>query len=403
MTRSMRRGILIVLAGGLVLGLTFGVRQSFGVYLAPISTDLGWSVTVVSLALAIQAIVWGLGQPFFGWLADRHGTGRTIVIGTVIYALGLVWMSRASTPEEAYLSFGLLVGIGASGCGIPIIMTAVVRAFPRDRHPLVMSLTAAGVSLGQFAVTPMAPLAIEAIGWRGAMVAFTALLAVVALLAHPLRSRPVPPERREEVEQSLRDVLSEAWGHSGYLLLTVGFFVCGFHVQFVITHLPNFIAECGLPSSTGGWAISVIGIFNLIGTTAAGFLASRFRKKYLLSLLYALRAAMFAIYAFTPVTQTTTLIFAAGLGLAWLSTVPITSALVGQIFGTRYLGTLFGIVFLSHQVGSFLGAYLGGYFFALTGTYDMIWLVNIALGLLGALINLPIADRPIVRVRAEPA
>ncbi len=398
-----RYGVVVIIAAGLVLALTFGARQSFGLYLSPISTDLGWSIAVMSLALAIQSLFWGLGQPFFGWMADRFGTGRTLVIGTAIYAAGLFYASHMQTPEEAYLSVGILVGIGAAGCGMPIVMTAVVRVFPKERHPLVMALTASGVSLGQFLVTPAAPIVIEAYGWRAGLLGFIGLIGIVMLLATLLRCRPVAPVRALEADQSLREALAEAWGHSGYLLLTAGFFVCGFHVQFIVTHLPNFIAECGLPATTGGWAMSAIGIFNLIGTTAAGFLGSRYRMKYLLSILYTLRALMFAIYAFTPVTTTTTLIFAAGLGLAWLSTVPLTSALVGRIFGTRYLGTLFGIVFLSHQAGSFLGSWLGGYIFEATGGYDTIWLINIGLGLFAALIHLPIADKPLTRPMAQPA
>ncbi len=399
----LRNGVFVVIAGGLVLAFTFGSRQSFGVYLGPISTDLGWSVGVVSLALAIQSIFWGLGQPFFGWIADRFGTGRTLVLGSAIYASGLFYASRMQTPEDAYLSLGLLVGLGAAGCGMPIVMTAVVRAFPKERHPLVMALTATGVSLGQFFVTPAAPHVIEAFGWRAGLLCLIGLIGLVVLLAAVLRSRPVTPVRAMEADQSLREALAEAGGHSGYLLLTAGFFVCGFHVQFIVTHLPNFIAQSGLPATTGGWAIATVGIFNLIGTTAVGFLGSRYRKKYLLSCLYVVRALMFAIYAFTPVTTTTTLVFAAGLGLAWLSTVPLTSAIVGQIFGTRYFGTLFGVVFLGHQAGAFLGASLGGYLFDLTGGYDTIWLINVALGLFAAIIHLPIADKPLVRPMARPA
>ena len=398
-----RYGVLVVIAGGLVLAFTFGSRQSFGLYLSPIGADLSWSIGIMSFALAVQSLFWGLGQPFFGWVADRFGTGRTLVIGAAIYAAGLFFASRMETPEGAYLSLGLLVGLGAAGCGMPIVLTAVARAFPKERHPLVMALTATGVSLGQFFVTPAAPVVIEAYGWRAGLLGLMGLVGVVVLLAAILRSRPVPPSRVLEADQSLREALTEAWGHSGYLLLTAGFFVCGFHVQFIVTHLPNFIAECGLPATTGGWAISAIGIFNLIGTTAVGFLGSRYRKKYLLSILYALRALMFAVYAFTPVTTTTTLIFAAGLGLAWLSTVPLTSALVGQIFGIRYLGTLFGIVFLSHQAGSFLGSWLGGYVFELTGAYDTVWLIYIGLALFAAIIHLPIADKPIVRPAVQPA
>ena len=398
-----RYGVFVVIAGALVLAFTFGSRQSFGMYVNPISTSLGWSVATISLALAIQSIFWGLGQPFFGWIADRFGTGRTLVLGSAIYATGLFFASRMQTPEDAYLSLGLLVGLGAAGCGMPIVMTAVVRAFPKERHPLVMALTATGVSLGQFFVTPAAPPIIEAFGWRAGLLGLMGMIGIVVLLAAILRSRPVTPARALEAEQSLREALTEAWGHSGYLLLTAGFFVCGFHVQFIVTHLPNFIIDCGLPATTGGWAIAIVGIFNLIGTTAIGFLGSRYRKKYLLSGVYAVRALMFAIYAFTPVTTTTTLIFAAGLGIAWLSTVPLTSGIIGQVFGTRYFGTLFGIVFLGHQAGAFLGAWLGGYLFDLTGGYETIWLINIALGVFAAIIHLPIADKPIVRPLAQPA
>lgn len=399
----LRYGVFAVIAGGLVLAFTFGSRQSFGMYLEPISSGMGWSVAVVSLALAIQSIFWGLGQPFFGWVADRFGTGRTLVIGSAIYASGLFYASRMQTPEDAYLSLGLLVGLGAAGCGMPIVMTAVVRAFPKEQHPLVMALTATGVSLGQFFVTPSARPIIEAFGWRNGLLCLMGLIGLVVLLAAVLRTRPVSRWRALEAEQSLREALTEARGHSGYLLLTAGFFVCGFHVQFIVTHLPNFISQSGLPADVGGWAIATVGICNLLGTIAVGFLGSRFRKKYLLSGVYAVRALMFAVYAFTPVTTTTTLIFAAGLGLAWLSTVPLTSAIIGQIFGTRYFGTLFGIVFLGHQAGAFLGASLGGYLFDLTGSYDTIWLINIGLGVFAAIIHLPIADKPIERPLAQPA
>ena len=398
-----RYGVFVVIAGGLVLAFTFGSRQSFGMYLEPISDSMGWSVAVVSLALAVQSIFWGLGQPFFGWIADRFGTGRTLVLGSAIYAAGLFYASRMQTPEDAYLSLGLLVGLGAAGCGMPIVMTAVVRAFPKERHPLVMALTATGVSLGQFFVTPSARPIIDAFGWRNGLLCLMGLIGLVVLLAAVLRSRPVSRSRALEAEQSLREALTEARGHSGYLLLTAGFFVCGFHVQFIVTHLPNFISRSGLPADVGGWAIATIGICNLMGTIAVGFLGSRYRKKYLLSGLYAVRALMFAVYAFTPVTTTTTLVFAAGLGLAWLSTVPLTSAIVGQIFGTRYFGTLFGIVFLGHQAGAFLGAWLGGYLFDMTGGYETIWIVNIGLGLFAAIIHLPIADKPIERPLAQPA
>ena len=398
-----RYGVFVVIAGGLVLAFTFGSRQSFGMYLEPISASMGWSVAVVSLALAVQSIFWGLGQPFFGWIADRFGTGRTLVLGSAIYAAGLFYASRMQTPEDAYLSLGLLVGLGAAGCGMPIVMTAVVRAFPKERHPLVMALTATGVSLGQFFVTPSARPIIDAFGWRNGLLCLMGLIGLVVLLAMVLRSRPVSRSRALEAEQSLREALIEARGHSGYLLLTAGFFVCGFHVQFIVTHLPNFISQSGLPADVGGWAIATIGICNLMGTIAVGFLGSRYRKKYLLSGLYAVRALMFAVYAFTPVTTTTTLVFAAGLGLAWLSTVPLTSAIVGQIFGTRYFGTLFGIVFLGHQAGAFLGAWLGGYLFDMTGGYETIWIVNIGLGLFAAIIHLPIADKPIERPLAQPA
>lgn len=398
-----RYGIFVVIAGGLVLAVTFGSRQSFGLYLSPISADLVWSIAIVSDALAIQAIFWGLGQPFFGWIADRFGTGRTLVLGSAIYALGLLLASRMETPEGAYLSLGLLVGLGAAGCGMPIVMTAVVRAFPKERHPLVMALTATGVSLGQFFVTPAAPVVIDAFGWRGGLLCLMGLIGFVVLLAAVLRSRPVTRSRALEAEQSLREALTEAGSHSGYLLLTAGFFVCGFNVQFIVTHLPRFIEESGLPAMTGGWAIAVIGICNLVGTIAVGFLGGRYRKKYLLSGLYAVRALMFAAYAFSPVTTTTTLIFAAGLGLAWLSTVPLTSGIVGQIFGTRYFGTLFGVVFLGHQAGAFLGASLGGRLYDLTGGYETIWLINIALAVFAAIIHLPIADKPLVRPAAQPA
>ncbi|MFN4090070.1 MAG: MFS transporter [Alphaproteobacteria bacterium] len=391
--------LLVLAAGFLVLAVSMGTRFSFGMFLEPMSRDLGWSFSIFALAMGMQHFLWGLMQPFAGMLADRWGAGKVVAGGMLIYAAGVLWMANVDSPAELYLGSAVLIALGGSGAGLGVVLGAAARVAPADRRTLVMGIMTAGASFGQLVFSPLAQALIERFGWSGALTVMAATAGVSALLAVALAigGRGAGQAQEPEFDQSLRQALTEATGHSGFLYLTAGFFVCGFHVALIMTHLPAYAVVCGLPAMAGATALSIIGLFNLIGTNVAGALGDRYRKKYLLSGIYASRSVVIALYLILPVTELSTQVFAAAIGLLWLSTVPLTSGLVSQIFGLRYFATLFGIVFFSHQVGAFLGAWLGGYLFDLTGSYDGVWLIAIALGLFAAVVHFPIADRPLVR------
>lgn len=396
-----RLPIVVLIAGFLILAIGNGSRFSQGLFLAPMTGDLGWSFQVFSLAIAIQHFLTGLFQPFAGMVADRFGTARVIAGGMLVYALGLVWMANVGTPVELYLGSAVLIALGLSGAGIAIVLAAVARAFPAERRSFVLGITTAGASAGQFAFSPLSQALIGWQSWSGALLIIAAIAACAALLAIALRTPAAGSGDSVAVfEQTVAQAVGEAARHSGFVYLALGFFVCGFHVTLVMTHLPAFAVICGLSPMVGATALSLIGLFNIIGTNLAGWLGDRYRKKYLLSGLYFSRAVVFSLYLAFPVTETSTLLFAGTMGLLWLSTVPLTSSLIGQIFGIRYLGTLFGLVFFSHQVGAFFGAWLGGFVYDATGSYDPMWYAAIGLGLFAALVHWPIADAPIRRVPA---
>lgn len=391
--------LLVLAAGFLVLAVSMGTRFSFGVFLEPMSRDLGWSFSIFALAMGMQHFLWGLLQPLAGIVADRWGAGKVVAVGMLIYAAGVFWMANVSSPHELYLGSAVLIALGGSGAGLGVILGAAARVTPAERRTLVMGIMTAGASFGQLVFSPLAQGLIERFGWSGALTVMAATAGVSALLAVALAMGGKGAAKQDDlaVDQTLRAALAEASSHSGFLYLTAGFFVCGFHVALIMTHLPAYAVSCGLPAMTGATALSLIGLFNLIGTNVAGALGDRYRKKYLLSGIYAARSIVIALYLLLPVTALSTQIFAAAMGLLWLSTVPLTSGIVGQIFGLRYFATLFGIVFFSHQVGAFLGAWLGGWLFDLTGSYDGVWMIAIALGFFAAVVHWPIADRPIVR------
>lgn len=391
--------LLVLAAGFLVLAVSMGTRFSFGVFLEPMSRDLGWSFSIFALAMGMQHFLWGLLQPLAGIVADRWGAGKVVALGMLIYAAGVFWMANVSSPHELYLGSAVLIALGGSGAGLGVILGAAARVTPAERRTLVMGIMTAGASFGQLVFSPLAQGLIERFGWSGALTVMAATAGVSALLAVALAMGGKGAAKQDDlaVDQTLRAALAEASSHSGFLYLTAGFFVCGFHVALIMTHLPAYAVSCGLPAMTGATALSLIGLFNLIGTNVAGALGDRYRKKYLLSGIYAARSIVIALYLLLPVTALSTQIFAAAMGLLWLSTVPLTSGIVGQIFGLRYFATLFGIVFFSHQVGAFLGAWLGGWLFDLTGSYDGVWMIAIALGFFAAVVHWPIADRPIVR------
>ncbi len=394
-TVDWRTPAVVVACGGMILTLAMGVRYAFGLFLQPISSDMGWGRETFALAIAVQNLVWGATQPFAGMVADRFGTARVVLGGCALYVLGLVLMSNATAPLGFLLTAGVLIGTGLSGVTYSVVSGVIGRRYPPETRSMALGISAAAGSFGQFAVLPFAQWLLSNVGWRGALLA----LAALALLIVPLAAALV--ERRESLahafRQSAGEAMTEALGHRGYVLLTLGFFVCGFQVVFIGVHLPAYLADRGVSPGVGVTALALIGLFNIVGTYAAGWLGSRMSKKYILSFIYFARAAVIALFIFLPMSVFTIYAFAIGIGLLWLSTVPVTNSLVGQIFGVRYMAMLSGFVFFSHQIGSFLGAWLGGKLYDTTGSYDIVWYLAIGLGIVAGLINLPIDERAIKR------
>jgi len=385
---------VLVVCGALILLLGMGTRNSFGLFLQPMSLDLALPREVYSLAIAIQMIVWGVSQPIFGGLADRYGAGRIAVLGGLFYASGLLLMANASGPLDLHGGAGVLVGLGVSAAGFAVILGPVGRAFSPEKRSMALGIASAGGSTGQLFIAPIGAALLDSMGWAPALLVMAVIAALIIPLALGIKGRST---RDSGSANSLREALNEASRHSGYWLLCGGFFVCGFHVAFIATHLPPFLSDHNLPPMLAATAIAMIGFFNILGTITSGWLGGKFRQKHVLSYYYLARAIVIAGFLVFPVTQTSVLIFAGGIGFLWLGTVPLTSGLVAQVFGPRYLGALFGIVFFSHQIGGFLGAWLGGYMFDLTGSYDLVWFVAVGLGVLAAILHWPIADSPILR------
>ena len=392
MAAAVKLPLLILACGASVLALNMGVRQTFGLFLEPMTLDLGISRGNFSLAIAIQNILWGLLTPLCGMLADRYGTGRVMATGGLLYALGIVIMALGASGLAVHLGAGLLVGVAVGASGFPLVLSAVARSVPEQRRNLAIALAATGGSVGQFLLLPLAQLLIEATGWPAALLIFAALSALIIPLASALKGKP---DATASGALGIGGAVNQAGRHSGYLLLTGGFFVCGFHVAFVGTHLPGYITSCNLAPLVGATALSIIGFFNILGGLAAGVLGSRYRLKYLLSGIYLVRAVAIALFLLGPKTEWAVFLFSGVFGLLWLSTVPLTSSLVGQIFGARYMATLFGIVMLGHQLGAFFGAWFGGLSYDLSGSYDAVWIISVLLGLLAAALHWPIADRPV--------
>lgn len=392
--QAWRTPILVFLSGCVLLFLSFGTRQGFGLFLQPISAEFGWGREVFALAIAIQNLIVGAAQPFTSAIADRYGTGRMVAIGGLLYASGLFLMANASTPFDAYLSMGVLVGLGLSGTSFAIVFSAIARVVPEEKRSFALGAVSSIGSLGTFTMVPLGQAFLDAYGW----ITVLTMLGFVILLTVPvgfvLKGKP----SAHASKQSLREALREARGHRGYRLLVAGFFVCGFHVAYIATHLPSYIVDRGLSAEVGAWTLGLVGLFNVVGALGGGYLGDKISKRYLLSVLYFGRAVLFIVFILTPLTEVTVLMFGVIMGLLWLSTVPVTSALVAQIFGPQYMATLFGIVFFSHQIGGFLGAWLGGYLFDTTGSYDMVWYISIALGLISAALHLPIDEKPVSRL-----
>ncbi len=395
-----RNPVLILVCASIVLMLSFGVRTSFGIFLAPITTDLGLGRASFAFAIALQNLLWGLSQPFAGAIADRYGSGRVVAVCGLMYVLGLVLMAHASTGMDLSVSAGVLIGLALSGTGFPVILAVVGRSVDESRRSLFLGFASAGGSSGQLLMVPLGQVLLDGFGWGMALLWFALLSSLMVPLAAALTGKATVHIERLR-KQSLAQAIGEARRHGGYWYLSTGFFVCGFHVAFIATHLPAFIIDRGAAPALGAAALALIGFGNIIGALTCGVLGGRYPKKLVLAGLYLGRSLVITLFILTPVSDLSILLFAAGIGMLWLGTVPLTSGLVAQIFGMRYMATLFGFVFLSHQLGSFVGVWLGGYVFDTTGSYDLVWWISVALGLAAAALHWPIDDRPLAR--AVPA
>jgi MFS family permease len=391
---SWRTPLVVLICSGIILTLSLGTRHSFGLYLQPMTLDLGWSRQTFAIALAIQNLVYGIATPFAGMVADKYGAPRALVAGTILYALGMIMMAHSPTGWEFSLSAGLLVGAGLSCSGFAIVFGVVGRAFPPEKRTVALGICGAAGSFGQFLMLPYGQTMINALGWQNALL----VCAATVMLILPLSAALVETRRSAETSrQSIPEALREAFGHSGYVLLCSGYFVCGFQLMFISVHFPAYLIDQRMTPETGMMALALIGLFNIFGTYLWGWLGQHYTKKYVLSALYFTRAVVFAVFIALPLSPATVYLFSAAIGFLWLGTVPVTSGLIAHIFGVKYLATLSGIAFLFHQVGSFLGVWIAGYLFDATGSYQLTWLLTIALGVLAALINLPINERQIVR------
>ncbi|MBU3059801.1 MFS transporter [Pseudomonas indica] len=392
-----RASVWVLLGGSLILALSLGIRHGFGLFLPPMSAEFGWGREVFAFAIALQNLIWGLTQPFTGALADRLGAMRVVVVGGVLYGLGLLLMGFADSPWSLSLSAGLLIGFGLSGTTFSIILGAVGRALPPEKRSMGMGIAAAAGSFGQFIMLPGTLGLIGWLGWSSALIALGLLVALIVPLAAMLRDRPLPVQAHE---QSLGEALREASSHSGFWLLALGFFVCGFQVVFIGVHLPAYLVDQHLPAQVGTTVLALVGLFNIFGTYIAGWLGGRMSKPRLLTSLYLVRAVVIAAFIMTPLTVWSAYAFGIAMGLLWLSTVPLTNGTVATLFGVRNLSMLGGIVFLFHQIGAFLGGWLGGYLYDHTGSYDLVWQLSILLSLMAAALNWPVRERPVARLQA---
>jgi MFS family permease len=398
-----RTPAMIVLSGCLIALLSFGPRSAAGQFLTPLSFANGWGRDVFSIAFAIQNLVWGIGQPFAGAIADRFGTVRVLCIGALMYGLGLAIMAYATNPLALDISAGVLIGFGLAGCSFNLVLSAFGKLVPEEWRSVSLGAGTAAGSFGQFLFSPLARVLIDSFGWQQALLIFAAGMLLVLPLSLALATPRAATGTGAAAPQSLKQALSEAFGHRSYVLLVLGFFTCGFQLAFITVHLPAYLVDRGLSAEVGGWTIGVIGLFNILGSLSAGWLSTRMPKRYLLSVIYFLRAAAVLAFIAFPVNATSCIIFGAVMGLLWLSTVPPTASLVSVMFGNRWGGMLYGFAFFSHQVGGFLGVLLGGLAFERTGSYDAIWWLSILFGVLSALINLPIVEKPVQRVAIVPA
>ena len=395
---------LIIACGCLIAMVSFGPRSAMGLFFQPMTEARDWSREIFALAIAIQNLVWGVAQPFAGMMSDRYGTWKTMTLGALLYVAGLLLMMSAESTVALHLSAGVLVGLGIAFSSFSLVLAAFGRAVTPEQRSLAFGIGTASGSLGQFLFAPLGGTLIAHIGWQDTLLAFAGVVAFIPLLAIVLRGKSEYPKNGNPAnDQKITAAMAEAFGTRGYILLTLGFFVCGFHLAFITVHLPPYIADLGLDPSWGAISIGLIGLSNIFGSLLSGYIGGRYSKPIFLSLIYIGRSVAILAFIMLPVTPASVLAFSAVMGLLWLSTVPPTSGLVAVMFGPRYMATLFGFVFLSHQIGSFLGVWLGGKIYDQTGSYDLIWWCAIVLGVLAAIVHWPIEEKPVPRLAQEAA
>jgi MFS family permease len=403
--RSTWRTPLVIIVCGCAIGmLGFGPRSSLGFFVQPMSHEFAWGRDVFGLAIAIQNLLWGLGQPLAGAIADRFGLPRVMFVGALLYAGGLLLMRYAATPLSLDLGAGVLIGLGLAGCSFNLVLSAFSKLLPAEKRGLALGAGTAAGSFGQFLFAPVGVALIDNFGWQAALTVFAGLMLLIIPLSLALSTPPATSTNVSSAgQQTFTTALAEAFGHRSYVLLVLGFFTCGFQLAFITVHLPAYLVDRGISAQIGGWVVAAIGLFNIMGSLGVGWLQGIFPKRYILSLIYLARALSILAFISLPITPLSAIVFGAATGLTWLSTVPPTSALVALMFGTRWLATLYGFAFVSHQVGGFLGVWLGGIVFERFGSYTPIWWLSILFGVLSALINLPIVEKPVARVVAQPA
>lgn len=396
-TLGWRTPLIILLCGCLIALIGFGPRSTLGLFLSPVTQEKGWGRDIYALALALQMLLWGAAQPFVGGIADKFGAVRVMWVGAMLYALGLTGMAYATSQGALILSAGFLIGFGLAGTSFTVVIGAFGKLLPVSWRSLSFGIGTAASSFGQFLFSPLAVGLNQSLNWHTTLLIFAAIVLAIMPLSLALARHELAPDGPSAPPQSVREALREALGHKSYVLLILGYFTCGFQVFFITIHLPAYLVDRGLSADIGAWTIGLIGLFNIIGSISAGYLGDKVPKRYILAAIYFLRSLAILVFIMVPASPAASMIFGATIGLLWLSTIPPTQALVALMFGTRWLTMLAGLAFFSHQVGGFLGVWLGGLLYEKTGSYDVIWYLTILLGFFAAVVNLPIVEKPVAR------